>query len=108
MVKKVEHILEKYPKSRDSDQWLTIKIWAVDFPQRIHGEGKDKFVYLRDIMELPREDIVKRIRAHIQNDQGKFLPTTWEVAKQRRINEGLWRAYMKALKDSEGKLPLGI
>ena len=97
-------ILEKYPKARDSDQWLTIKLWCIFYPSRIkeeilpvpEGEQPNvrKFVYLEDIMELPREDNVKRIRAIIQNVEHKFLPTTWEVAKQRKINEDEWKEYV--------------
>jgi len=99
----IESILENYPKARDSDQWLTIKIWAVFFPDRIHeerlNEGTDleitkKFVYLEDIMALPREDNIKRLRAKIQNEEGKWLPTTWEIAKKRQIEESVWRNYI--------------
>lgn len=90
-------ILQDFPKSRDSDQWLTIKLWCVFYPTRIHrliGNVKSKpYIFLEDIMEMPREDNVKRIRAIIQNEEKKFLPTTWEVAKQRDINELEWKEY---------------
>jgi len=41
---------------------------------------------------------VKRVRAHYQNDQGLFLPTDWKVAKQRKINEEVWKREMSTLK----------
>ena len=102
-------ILEKYPKSRDSDQWLTIKLWCVYFPSRIHEEviaydeddkatKTKKYIYLDDIMELPREDDVKRIRAVIQNVEKQFLPTSWAVAKQRKIKQEEWEYYIRNLK----------
>lgn len=99
------NILENFPKSRDSDQWLTIKLWCVYYPTRIQEEGLPvpegekpivrKFVYLDDIMELPREDNIKRMRAIIQNEEHLFLPTSWEVAKQRQIAEWDWQEYTR-------------
>lgn len=89
-------ILEQYPKARDSDQWLTIKLWTVYYPSRIHRRDdlEPAYVYLKDIMDLPREDNVKRVRAIIQNVENKFLPTTIEVARQRKINEEVWKEYI--------------
>ncbi len=93
-------ILKDYPKARDSDQWLTLKLWAVYFPSKMHQELDEdgqpqgrKFVYLEDIMNLPREDNVKRLRAKIQNEEGLYLPTSWAVAKKRGINEVEWKHY---------------
>lgn len=93
----VEEILKAFPKSRDDDQWLTIKIWVIFHEKQIQTDGTNgkKLVYLDDIMGLPREDGAKRIRAHFQNVLGKYLPTTWEVARKRQIKEEEWRAYVK-------------
>ena len=98
----VEAILRDFPKARDSDQWLTLKLWAVYYPHKMQEEKLDqmssaiprKYVFLEDIMDLPREDNVKRLRAKIQNEEGKYLPTTLEVALQRRIEESVWRNYV--------------
>lgn len=98
----VEAILRDFPKARDSDQWLTLKLWAVYYPDRMNEEKLEegssviprKYVFLEDIMDLPREDNVKRLRAKIQNEEGKYLPTTLEVALQRRIEESVWRNYV--------------
>jgi hypothetical protein len=93
---KVLFILEHYRESRDSDQWLTLKLWCVYYPSRIKEDEKGKkYVYLTDVLHLPREDNVKRIRAIIQNEEKKFLPTSLEVAKQRKINEADWYSYIK-------------
>lgn len=156
---KVEDVLKNYPQSRDSDVWLTLKIWSLYFPTLISRGGflmsfrahiadtiekrqtikpepfseaewilyssqskawqnflaefdevllkggyvsmvEDKvvpvaMVELKNIMDLPREDNVKRIRAKIQNEEKKYLPTSLEVAKQRKINEEDWRAWSK-------------
>lgn len=90
----VEHILDKHPKARDSDQWLTIKLWTVFYPSRIQDSDKGKFIYLRDVMELPREDNIKRVRAIIQNVENRFLPTNIEVVRKRKINEEVWKEYI--------------
>lgn len=104
--KQVEYILEKFPQSRDSDQWLTLKLWATFYQNKIFEFTeiesqenqnlikKGKYVFLNDIMSLPREDHVKRIRADIQNVLGKWLPTSLEVVKQRKQNEERWRERM--------------
>lgn len=97
---KVEAILKEHPQARDSDVWLTAKLWAVYYPQCIYKcaitEGAEpvQVVTLTDIVKvLPREDAIKRLRAKIQNDGGKYLPTTWEVANKRNIAEEAWREW---------------
>ena len=156
---KVEAVLKDYPQSRDSDVWLTLKIWSLYYPTLISRGGflmnfrdhiaetlgkralvkpdnfgfaewelyksqtqvwknmLDEFdntllkggyvaqveekivpvamVELKNIMDLPREDNVKRIRAKFQNEEKKYLPTTLEVARQRKISEEEWRAWSK-------------
>lgn len=100
---RVYKILEKYPKARDSDIHLMLILWQVYFPSRVHRDGEDtpKYVYLRDIMDLPREDNIKRVRAIIQNVDGEFLPTSEAVAKQRKINAEVWRDYILKNKNNE-------
>lgn len=96
MKKQVESCLKRFPETRNSDIELTIKVWKEYFPQRIvtrQADGKD-YVEVRSLFDLPREDNVKRIRAKF-NEFGHYLPTSWEVAKQRRISEGQWRAYIQ-------------
>lgn len=93
----VTEVLASTPKARDSDQYLTLVIWATYYKSRLFKNEKGATsVQLADIMELPREDNVKRIRAKIQNEQHKYLPTSLEVAKQRRINEDEWRKWSQA------------
>lgn len=87
----VEYVLKNHPKSRDSDQWLTIKIWTTFFESKIHIDTNGKYVYLNDMLDLPREDNVKRIRATFQNDKGMYLPTSIEVVRRRKQNEAKWR-----------------
>lgn len=158
---KVEDVLKDYPQSRDSDVWLTLKIWSLYYPTLISRGGflmnfrnhiaetlgkramvkpdnfgfaewelyksqtqvwkniLDEFdntllkggyvildkeskivpvamVELKNIMDLPREDNVKRIRAKFQNEKKMYLPTSLEVAKQRKISDEEWRAWSKS------------
>lgn len=90
-------VLELFPKTRDSDVRLMLTLWMRYYPSRIHRDSPESpaYIYLKDIMELPREDNIKRIRAVIQNEENRFLPTSLEVVKQRKINEQLWREYIK-------------
>ncbi len=93
--KKIEYILATYPKSRNSDTWLTLKLWTEYYPSRIDRTFGRAKIALDDIMLLPTEDACKRIRAIIQNTENKFLPTSWEVAKQRKINEEKWLKFIR-------------
>lgn len=95
----VDEQLKRDPACRNSDIALMIAIWQEYYPQRIR-EGMIRIV---DLYDLPREDNIKRIRAKFQEealdriDKGKikgdemfYLPTSAEVAKQRKINASIW------------------
>ena len=89
---KVEYCLKNYPETRNSDITLTIKIWRVFHSDKLFNEGK--CIYIDNLFELPREDNIKRIRAKIQNDDGEYLPTVWEIAKRRSILREVWEKAM--------------
>lgn len=97
--KMVESTLEKLPSTRDSDVRLCIAIWERYFGEYVitGSLSGEKAVRLNDLYRLPREDNIKRLRAHIQNVQGKWLPTTWEVARKRNINQQEWNSYINTL-----------
>lgn len=83
-----ETVLRDVPATRDDDALLTTEIW-----RRFYGVG-DK-VPLSLIPNLPREDSVKRIRAKIQNDEWRFLPTKEKTVHARKINLQRWREKMR-------------
>ena len=88
----VETMLREVPETRNCDILLTIQIWQRYYPEMIKTTKKgSKGIYLDSLFTLPREDNVKRHRARIQNEEHKYLPTIWEVARRRRINEDRWR-----------------
>ena len=95
---KVEHCLSMFPETRDSDIELTIRVWKEYYPTKIDtlvltlSETCD-IVRLKDLFDLPREDCIKRYRAHFQNDLGLYPPSL-EVAIHRGINEERWHKMM--------------
>jgi len=83
--KVVEDILDKYPKTRNSDIMLTWYIMHLYYlEETLKHEGRYWISY--KAMSLVREDRVKRIRA-LLNSAGKYLPTDPEVLRQRQLKE---------------------
>lgn len=94
--RKVEYVLISWPETRNSDIELTHRIWKVFHRGDLAQSNGKTLVYLDAMFKLPREDNVKRIRAKFQNEKGLYLPTSWEVAKKRNINELVWHSVMGA------------
>lgn len=87
---KVLNLLEFSPETRNSDIDLTTKIWRkFHLDKLIFADGK-YCLPLLNLKEVPSQDDIKRLRAHIQNKEHKFLPTNEEVLKQRGILEQEW------------------
>lgn len=99
---KVLEILEKYENTRNDDAILTFMIIYTYLRDEmfvkkvidVDGIAKDKYYISTTALKMVREDHVKRIRAKIQNDELKFLPTKEEVRKARRISETTWHYYL--------------
>lgn len=81
--KLVEHTMEKYPHTRNSDTALFCQCY------------RELGIHTLDEIEASGISIhhVDRLRRVIQNKEGKFLPDK-EVLKGRRIREQEVRAYM--------------
>ena len=92
--KMVRDVLRDNPDTRNCDVLLTTEIWKKFFPGGLITISGAQYVRLDGIKKLPREDGVKRIRAKIQNELHQYLPTSWEVAKKRGIEENAWRISM--------------
>lgn len=91
----IEYFLRNEPATRDSDTLLTIKVWRKFYPENLNGFSADILNYndrgaFEHLRELPSQDNIKRIRAAF-NAEGKYYPTSWEVAKKRGILEDKWR-----------------
>ena len=93
---KVMRTLQEDPETRNNDVLLTIAIWKKYYPDLIRSTKNWDFgVYLSDMFKLPREDHIKRIRAKIQNEEYRFIPTDEKVAKQRKLNIERWREALR-------------
>ncbi len=81
----VESILERDPACRDDDARLIFRVWAV--------QGIDIDLDAVELAVMFSSESIRRSRQKIQNTEAKFLPTTFAVAKRRRINEELLREH---------------
>jgi len=100
--KKIEYCLEKWPETRNSDIYLTRAVWWEFHNSKVFKHDGRTAVYLEDLMDLPREDNIKRLRAKIQNDEHRFVPTDELVCQARRIEEFWWRGEMSRSNPSLG------
>lgn len=105
----VEDRLEKIEETRNSDIKLTIAIWQKYYPDYVldTSQGEKSGIFLDALFILPREDNVKRIRAKIQNEEHKFLPTDPEVRKKRKISEEEWYDYLGYARRNPNQTELG-
>ena len=88
----IEYVLEHNPATRNDDAYLTVMVIKSYFPEEIIKNEKDgRFFISYEITRIIREDHVKRIRAKIQNEERRFLPTDPMVAKKRGWAEEEWR-----------------
>ena len=84
--------MTEYPECRNSDILLRQQILRDFYPEKVKIiDGKEAILF-RDEYLVPTQDNVKRLRAFIQNTEGRLPPTTWEVAKQRGINKEIWES----------------
>lgn len=92
----VETVLKDVEVTRNSDITLTVEIWKRYYPNEVltTSRGEATGIFIEALYRLPREDNVKRIRAKIQNEEKKYLPTDPEVRKKRSISEDEWYAYL--------------
>lgn len=89
--KQIEEVLNDTPDTRNSDIALMHAVWERFYRYMLGTDQNGRlYIALEDMYDVPREDTVKRLRAFFTTE-GKYLPTSLEVAKQRRINEDRWR-----------------
>lgn len=95
LIQQVLEILEQFPDTRNSDIELTIQLWKRFYPEDVFTtkHGTD-VIAVRKLFELPREDNIKRVRAKIQNEERKFLPTDINVFIKRAKLSKEWQLYL--------------
>ena len=83
----VESVLRDFPDTRNSDVTLTLYVWLrVGGDKVFEIDGKEgKFIRLKDIIGLPSEDKVSRIRRKFQ-EENKY-PATDPIVIQKRSKE---------------------
>lgn len=113
-------LLKTNKDCRNSDITLMIEIWRKYYPNKLFSNND--YVALKNLYDLPREDVIKRIRAKLQEEALKridkgltigdelcYLPTSSEVARKRQINAILWEKilgyYKKSLPIQTVQLP---
>jgi len=92
LVRTVVSIMEADTESRNDDRRLTFKVLL-----RLKGESDREPVLtlkLRELRKLPAFATITRVRAVIQNNLHKYLPTSPEVRRKRLINEDVWMEYI--------------
>lgn len=79
---RVEHILKHFPYTRDNDTKLILRLYEEYYflSQTLTAHK------LFEIMEYDAPDDIVRFRRHIQNKEYKYLPTTEEIMRKRRMN----------------------
>ena len=90
---KAEHVLNKFPHTRNCDASLTQNIINEYMPSEVK-EIDGKYYFSSESLKYVKEDNVKRLRAKIQNDEGRFLPNDESVRKSRKISEERWKNFL--------------
>lgn len=91
ITKAVVQVLESDPESRNDDRRLTFKVL-----QQLKGDSSSNIfvLKLRELDKLPAFTTIARVRAVLQNELNKYLPTSPEVRRKRRISEETWLTYI--------------
>jgi len=81
----VEEVLKEFPETRNCDISLSIQVW-----RKFYG-FRGLVIRADDLYIWPSQASIQRWRATIQNEDKKYLPTVWAVAKRRKMNEREWK-----------------
>lgn len=101
----VEVMLRNVPETRNSDIALMIAVWKYYYPESIKkGASGEEGIWLKDLFDLPHQDNIMRVRRAF-NQEGKYYPTDWKVAKARGIKEDEWRVELGYPTKAETKNP---
>lgn len=82
----VLNILENEERARNDDKYLTY---------RVMQHYTDIYINFEDFEKIPAFETIKRVRAKIQNQEGKFMPTSDEVIKHRRQRQDEVKEFIK-------------
>lgn len=100
-----EEVLKKYEKARNSDQWLTIKLYCDEFKGRVKKLPEGKAFLCDDLVNLPYPQTITRIRRKFNQGNKKkgippmYLATDPEVIKERAKKERKIKEEIKTFND---------
>lgn len=86
--KQIEKVLETMEEARNDDKVLAIEVWRNYLPE------SRTIVTFEEVLRLPSQEAINRIRRKIQNDEKRFLPTDEKIRKRRKISEKEWLEYL--------------
>lgn len=94
LLTEVRTILSENIESRNCDTLLTELIMVKHYAHLVTFGSVTRipFISLRNKEARSMCSKIERCRRKIQETE--FLPTDWKVAKQRKIAEATWRAYI--------------
>lgn len=84
----VSKVLESVLETRDDDMLLLLDVWKAQGVEIVLGNVELEIMF--------SAESITRARRKVQNGEGKFLPTSWAVAKRRGLNEELLRVHYGA------------
>ena len=89
-------VLRDSPRTRNSDIHLTIEIWKRFYNDSLilGKHTQTHYISIYKLFDLPREDHIKRVRAKIQNEDKKYLPTDFAIFEARAKSSKEWRKYL--------------
>lgn len=87
---RVEWVLDRFQQARNDDNLLVTILWESFYIQNMKFPILDTVELYSVMKELPKATDIVRWRQKIQSE-GKFLPTTQEVAEKRKKHIVTWK-----------------
>lgn len=91
----VESLMTDDERCRNDDKWLTYRV----FQEIAEQHGKKIFIPFELFEVFPAFESVKRVRAKIQNDENRLLPTNEDAIKRRKTREQEFRHHFGSHND---------
>lgn len=80
-------LMREDERCRNDDKWLIWKYLR-------ECAGVKIFIPFKQFDKMPSFESIRRIRQHIQNTEGKLLPTVAHVRRERRISFAAWKEWL--------------
>lgn len=93
---RVEYILQNYPNTRNSDLELQAALANYFYPPLEYSINNWRDIVIA-MSNIPGLDHIARVRRKVieVHQYQKYLPTHPDVAKARKIDEKVWKAYAR-------------